>query len=242
MGSRKQIRLCSILRGSLFLFIWCCSASVAQTIRVDSTPSHAAKTLVPTEALGAGIDRLNASATDKLFTDSVMNQVLTAGWQTVTYRQNTELFVEAWHWNPQGTWSDPGGKGYFVGNPKPGDFVRHSFGYFLPHRGFTRNDGTDANGYSRITDGDEKTYWKSNPYLSKAFTGEDDSNYPQWVVLDLAGSHEINAIRISWGEPYARRYLIQYWTGEDPIKQPTAGAWITFQGGNANSGRGGGRD
>jgi NedA-like, galactose-binding domain len=212
---------------------------LAQTIRVDATPNHAVNTFVPTEALGAGIDRINTSATDKLFTEPVMKQVLSAGWQTVSYRQNTELFVEAWHWNPQGAWSDPSGKGYFVGNAKPGDFVRHSFGYFLPHRGFTRNDGTDANGYSRITDGDEKTYWKSNPYLSKAFTGEDDSNYPQWVVLDLAGTHEINAIRISWGEPYARRYLVQYWTGEDPIKQPTAGTWVTFQGGSIRSVAGG---
>jgi hypothetical protein len=213
--------------------------SFSQTIRVDANPAHVAKTFVPTEALGAGIDRINTAATDKLFTEPVMKQALSAGWQTVSYRQNTELFVEAWHWNPQGTWSDPSGKGYFVGNPKPSDFIRHSFGYFLPHRGFTRNDGTDANGYSRITDGDENTYWKSNPYLSKAYTGEDDSNYPQWVVMDLAGNHEVDAIRISWAEPYARRYLVQYWTGEDPIKQPTAGTWVTFHGGNVNSGHGG---
>jgi len=84
---------------------------------------------------------LTLQPTDKVFTDPVMKQVLSAGWQTVSYRQNTELFIEAWHWNPQGTWSDPAGRGYFVGNPKPGDFIRHSFGYNLPHRGFTRNDG-----------------------------------------------------------------------------------------------------
>ncbi|PYV72633.1 MAG: glycosyl hydrolase family 5 [Acidobacteria bacterium] len=233
------MRFAQALRLLLCIYLTAVAVCLGQTIRVDATPNHAVNTFVPTEALGAGIDRINTAATDKLFTEPVMKQVLSAGWQTVSYRQNTELFVEAWHWNPQGTWSDPSGKGYFVGNPKPGDFVRHSFGYFLPHRGFTRNDGTDANGYSRITDGDEKTYWKSNPYLSNAYTGEDDSNYPQWVVLDLAGSHEINAIRISWGEPYARRYLVQYWTGEDPIKQPTAGTWVTFQGGNVNSGRGG---
>jgi hypothetical protein len=214
------------------------SLSFAQTVRVDSNPSHIANQFVPTAALGAGIDRINATATDKLFTEPVMKQVLSAGWQTVTYRQNTELFVEAWHWNPQGTWSDVNGRGYFTGNPKPGDFIRHSFGYFLPHRGFTRNDGTDANGYSRITDGDERTYWKSNPYLSRAFTGEEDSNYPQWVVIDLAANHDLNAIRISWGEPYARRYLVQYWTGDDPIKQPTAGTWVTFEGGHL-SGSGG---
>jgi NedA-like, galactose-binding domain len=212
--------------------------SLAQTVHVDSNPDHIVNHFVPTLALGAGIDRINATATDKLFTETVMKQVLSAGWQTVTYRQNTELFVEAWHWNPQGAWSDVSGRGYFVGNPKPGDFIRHSFGYSLPHRGFTRNDGAEGNGYSRITDGNEKTYWKSNPYLSQAFTGEEDSNYPQWVILDLAANHDLNAIRISWGEPFAQRYLVQYWTGEDPIKQPTAGTWVTFEGGHVSGGGG----
>src|SRR5947208_10986427 len=57
--------------------------------------------------------------------------------------------------------------------------------------------------------------------------------------MDLATTHPVDAIRIAWGEPYARRYLVQYWTGEDPIKQPTGGAWVTFQGGEVTSGNGG---
>jgi F5/8 type C domain len=215
------------------------SFAASQTISVDMTPGHAVNSFVPTEALGAGIDRISTVSTDKMFIEPVIKQVLSAGWQTVTYRQNTELHIQAWHWNPQGVWSDPAGRGYFVGNAKPGDFIRHSFGYSLPHRGFTRNDGTDANGYSRITDGDEITYWKSNPYLTKAFTGEDDSNYPQWVVVDLANNHPVDAMRLSWGEPYARRYTVQYWTGEDPIKQPTKGTWVTFRGGTVTNGSGG---
>jgi hypothetical protein len=226
---------------SLVLLLACLLPSLAasQRIRVDITPSHAANSFVPTEALGAGIDRIETASTDKMFIEPVMKQVLSAGWQTVTYRQNTELHIQAWHWNPQGAWSDSGGKGYFVGNAKPGDFIRHSFGYSLPHRGFTRNDGTDANGYSRIADGDENTYWKSNPYLTKTFTGEDDSNYPQWVIIDLANNHPVNAMRISWATPYARHYTVQYWTGEDPIKQPTKGTWVTFRGGAVTNGSGG---
>jgi len=224
----------AVLLGSLAPF------GFSQTIRVDITPSHVAKSFVPTEALGAGVDRISTASTDKVFTDAVVKQVLSAGWQPVSYRQNTELHVEAWHWNPQGKWSEAGGKGYFVGDAKPGDFIRHSFGYALPHRGFTRNEGTDANGFSVLTDGDEGTYWKSNPYLAKAFTGEDDANYPQWVVIDLAHSHPLNAIRISWAEPYARHYLVQYWTGsESPVKQPTKGAWVTFRGGAVTDGSGG---
>ena len=83
------------------------------------------------------------------------------------------------------------------------------------------------------------TYWKSNPYLTKTFTGEDDSIYPQWVIIDLANNHQVNAIRIAWAEPYARRYVVQYWTGEDPIKQATKGTWVTFPGGTVSSGSGG---
>ena len=213
--------------------------STAQTVRVDITPGDVANSFIPTEALGAGIDRLNSAATDKLFTEPVMKQVLSAGWQTVTYRQNTELAIQAWHWNPQGAWSDPSGKGYFVGNATPAEPIRHSYGYNLPRRGFTRNDGAEGSSFSRMTDGDEKSFWKSNPYLTKAFTGEDDSTHQQWVVVDLANLHPVNAIRIAWAQPFARRYLVQYWTGEDPIKQPTKGTWIIFQGGTVTNGSGG---
>ena len=227
--SKQGLMFAAVLLFSLSL--------VAQTVRVDT--AHPVKTFVPTEALGAGIDRINIKATDKLFTEATMKQVLSAGWQTVSYRQNTELHVEAWHWNPAGVWSDSAGNGYFEGSATPSEPVRHSFGYFLPHRGFTRNDGTDTDGYSRITDGDEKTYWKSNPYLTKGFSGENDSDHPQWVVIDLANSHPVNAIRIAWAGPYAKRYLVQYWVGGEPIKQPTKGNWITFDGGTVANGAGG---
>ena len=191
------------------------------TIRVDAAPGSRANSFVPAQTLGAGIDRLPNGAIDKLIDPATVTKVLSAGWQPVTYRQNTELFVEAWHWNPQGQWSDPSGKGYFTGSATPTEFIRHSYGYPLPHRGFTRNEGTGAKGYSRITDGDLSTYWKSNPYLAKPFTGEDDSLHPQWVVLDLAAPQAVNAIRITWGAPYARQYVVQYWTGTDPMHHPT---------------------
>jgi hypothetical protein len=211
----------------------------AQTIRVDMTAEHSTNKFIPNQALGAGIDRMSAVAIEKLFTEPAIQQVLKAGWQTVTYRQNTELKVEAWHWNPKGTWSDPGGKGYFTGSDAPTEIIRNSHGYPLPHRGFTRNEGTETSGYSRLTDGDPNSYWKSNPYLTKAFTGEEDALHPQWVVVDLANPLPINAIRIAWAEPYAKRYRVQYWTGEQPIQQPTRGSWVTFAGGAVDDGKGG---
>ena len=203
---------------------------------MDATPGHATNTFRPTEALGAGIDRIPRAATDKLFIEPVLKKVLSAGWQTVSYRLNTELHVEAWHWNPQGTWSEPDNKGYFTGNATPTELIRHSYGYPLAHQGFSHPDG---NGYSRLTDGDSKTYWKSNPYLTRNFTGEDDSLHPQWVVVDLASVQQINAIRIAWADPYARSYLVQYWTGEDPMRQATKGTWLTFPGGTITDSLGG---
>src|SRR5580692_706373 len=211
----------------------------AQTIRVDATPSHATNSIVPAQALGAGIDRLPPGATDKTFREPTIKQVLSSGWQTISYRQNTELHIEAWHWNPQGTWSDPAGKGYFTGSATLGEPIRHSYAYPLPHRGVTHDDGTDMVGYSRLTDGDLNSYWKSNPYLTQPYTGEDDSLHPQWVIVDLSTPRPLNAMRIAWAEPFARQYVIQYWNGEDPIKKPAQGAWIAFPNGVISDGQGG---
>jgi hypothetical protein len=213
----------------------------SQTIHIDAIAGHDVNRFRPSSALGAGVDRLPFGATDKLLSPTVLKLVLEAGWQSVTYRQNTELHVEAWHWNPHGTWSDPAGnKGYFTGDATPSEMIRHSYGYPLPHRGFTRNGGTEREGYSRLTDGNTGTYWKSNPYLTKTFTGEDDRLHPQWVIVDLASKQDVNAIRIAWGEPYARKYNVQFWTGgDDPISKATTGIWQSFPGGSISNGTGG---
>ena len=209
----------------------------AQTVEVDV--SHPTNHFVPRETLGAGVDRIPVEAIDKDLLQPTLNQTLASGWQPVTYRQNTELAIEAWHWNPKGIWSDPTGKGYFVGSSTPAETIRYSYGYGLPRRGFTRNDGTGTVGYSRLTDGDLSTFWKSNPYLSERFTGESDTLHPQWVVLDLSETQELNTIRIAWGDPYAKRYIVQYWTGEEPFHAPTRGLWVTFPAGTVTAGKGG---
>jgi len=215
------------------------SPLAGQTIRVDATPSHAANTFRPLEALGSTVDRIPSNSTDTFFRPDQIKQILEAGWGAISYRQNTDLFVQAWHWNPKGTWSDPSGKGYFVGDATPTEMIRHSYGYSLPHRGFTRNNGTEFDGYSRLDDGDATSYWKSNPYLAEMFTHEADSQHPQWVVVDLGAKHEISAIRIAWAAPYATNYEVQYWTGDDAMDEQASGKWHTFKFGKIENGKGG---
>jgi hypothetical protein len=211
--------------------------SLAQTVEVDT--SHPTNHFVPKEALGAGVDRIAVEAIDKDLVQPTLGQTQASGWQPVSYRQNTDLAIEAWHWNPAGIWSDAGNKGYFVGSATPTETIRYSYGYGLPRRGFTRNDGTENAGFSRLTDGDLNSFWKSNPYLTQRFTGESDALHPQWIVLDLAQVQQVDSIRIAWGEPYARKYAVQYWTGgDDPIHAPTRGIWQTFLQGTANDGWG----
>jgi len=211
-----------------------------QTIQVDVAPAHMVNSFSPPYALGATVDRVPSNATDAFFKPEAIQQILLAGWGAISYRQNTELFVQAWHWNPKGRWSDPSGKGYFTGDGNPTEMILHSYGYSLPHRGFTRNGGSEDDGYSRLNDGDLHTYWKSNPYLTGLFTHEDDSLHPQWVVIDMEAKYPVDAIRIAWAEPYAKVYQVQYWAGTgDAMDEQDSGDWKTFASGNVTDGKGG---
>jgi hypothetical protein len=93
-----------------------------QTVRVDATAP--VNTIRPREAVGAGIDRIPVEAIDRDLTKQALVPVLESGWQPVTYRRNTELVVEAWHRNPEGTWSGGGGKAALSGPAcRPASYV-----------------------------------------------------------------------------------------------------------------------
>lgn len=252
-GTRSGVAGICVAIGALFP-----SATVsAQKVVVDVTPSHVVNAFSPVRALGAGVDRLRAGEgapemernsitkeevernTDQLLSGPILKAILAAGWQPVTYRQNTELQIEAWHWNPRGTWSNPQKQdGYFTGSAEPAEAIHHSWAYPLPHRGDTQGDGDE---WSRLTDGDLKSYWKSNPYLTSAFTGENDALHPQWILIDLRKKTQIDTIRIAWANPYARDYAVQFWTGElEPFYEGTTrGTWQTFPKGSVVDGQGG---
>jgi F5/8 type C domain-containing protein len=214
-------------------------AAHAATVRIFA--NHAPIVFDPDKALGSSIDILSHDVVEKIYTEPMVKQCLSAGWGPITYRQNTELSIGAWHWNPNGAWSDAVNKrGYFTGSTELGDPIRHSYGYPLPHRGHTRNGGAE-HGYSRMTDGNPDTYWKSNPYLAGKFTGESESAHPQWVVMDLGAVEPITHLRIDWADPYAVSCEVQYWSaaGENPMDRPTAGVWATFPNGIVANGKGG---
>ena len=199
----------------------------AQVATVDITPSHVANSFSPIRALGAGVDRDPLNSVGTLFDAAHVGQMLSAGFGPVSYRLNTELSVQAWHWNPKGKWSDPAGRGYFVGDAGSAGSIQRSFGYSLPHSA------------SRLDDGGLATYWKSDPYLSRDFTKENDALHAQWIVVDLGSPKAVNAIKIAWANPYAVSYLVQFWTGPDPFNDPANGNWQTFRYGNIANAKGG---
>ena len=214
-------------------------ATSAGSISIDVTPGHALNTLNPLRTLGAGVDALPGGAVAKVYTPKNLSEMLASGHGALSYRLFTELSVQAWHWNSAGTWSDPAQRGYFVGSatqfdPNPVT----SFGYDLPHRGNTVDQGAQ-DGFSKLTDGDAATYWKSNPYLATAFTGEDDALHPQWVIVDLGRPENINAVHIDWANPYAVEYTVEYWEGDSPIDSPADGSWKTFSNGVVHNATGG---
>jgi len=225
----------------VMLLAWAATGArtAAQTVHVDVTAGHALK-FDPDKAMGTSMDILPEKDFEKVYSEPIIKEGLSAGWGPITYRQNTELTYSAWHWNPSGTWSNEKEKsGYFVGSSEPKEFLRKSYGYHLPHRGTTHSDA-GANEFSRLTDGDPESYWKSNPYLSAKFTGEPDSAHPQWVVIDFGLPQEVNAIRIDWADPYATKYAVEYWTGkEDALNRQAAGSWVKFPQGEVNEGKGG---
>jgi hypothetical protein len=212
-------------------------ATAPYTIAVDADPAHVLNRFTPNAAFGAGVDGVPFHAVPKIYTSSNVHRMLDAGFGAVSYRLYTELSAQDWHWNPAGSFSK-GHSGYWTGSTVPGKPIVDSYGYRLPRRGFTHDQGNDDD-YSRLDDGDLGAFWKSNPYLTQPYTGDPDDSHPQWVVYDLGRREQVNAAKIWWGSPFAVRYAVQYWTGDDPIYDPANGAWVNFPSGAVSNGSGG---
>ena len=182
-------------------------------VRVD-VGNRVIRSFDPKESFGAGLDGHGEGDSAKMLSAASVAKMLQAGLGPVSMRLRTELGVEAWHWNPLGHWSDAShGQGYWTSSsvPDPAHPIAVSYGYKLPRRGDTLDEAND-DGYSRLVDGNPQSFWKSNPYLTHAYTGEADHRHPQWVVLDFGKPVAINAVNILWGEPYATDFRIEYAT------------------------------
>jgi hypothetical protein len=155
------------------------SVAKVATVQVDVTPEHVLNTINPDTATGAWMDDLSKTQVDNLSKPETIQGVKNLGWGSITMRNNSELRLAAWHWNENGTWSDPATKsGYYAGSADLGEPIHYGYSYSLPHRDFmTSGDSPLVAGF--------QSYWKSNPYLTSHFTGESDALHPQWVVIDM---------------------------------------------------------
>lgn len=204
-------------------------------VRVDANPRHVLNSFDPDRALGSSLDVLSRTGIDKVHSPHIVQEALSAGWGPITYRNNTELRMGAWHWTENGKWSDPAhNSGYFTGSTELKEPTRYILAYALPHRGFSTSGDAPV-------PGPNLTYWKSNPYLTSRFTGESDALHPQWVVVDLRAPKSVNAIRIAWESPYAVTYQVEYWEGKDALDfdRGPQGEWKVFPSGLVKNAPGG---
>lgn len=196
-------------------FLFCCFGLIqafAQkkqdgilTIRFLNEPLNS---FVPDMSLGAAYDGHEKGQNDIILQPENIKAMQSVGLKPLTYRLRTELGIEAWHWNPKGKWSGKN-EGYWISSSDADDSILVSYGYRLPRRGNT-GDMADNDGYSRIDDGDEKTFWKSNPYLDSYYTSETNREHAQWVVIDLGKEQMVNAISIHWAKPFATEFDVEY--------------------------------
>lgn len=205
------------------------------TVRVDANPKHVLNSFDPDRSLGSSIDVLSRSGIDYVYTPHIIEESLSAGWGPITYRNNSELRMAAWHWNENGTWSDAANKsGYFTGSSELKEPIRYIISYALPHRGFSTSG-------DRPVTGPNLSYWKSNPYLTSKFTGESDTLHPQWVVVDLRSPKPVSAVQIAWADPYAVTYHVEYFDGKYALDfdRGPQGSWKTFPNGSLKNSKGG---
>ena len=205
------------------------------TVHVDADPKHVLNSFDPDRAMRSSLDVLSRAGIDKVHSPHIVQESLSAGWGPITYRNNTELRMGAWHWTENGRWSDAAHQsGYFTGSTELKERTRYILAYALPHRGFSTS-GDDP------VPGPNLSYWKSNPYLTSRFTGESDALHPQWVVVDLRAPKSVNAIRLAWASPYAVTYQVEYWEGKYALDfdRGPDGQWKVFPSGLMKNAPGG---
>lgn len=240
------MRIHTSVLASFFVSCGLCAAAIAAPappagtgiVRVDIAPAHSVQSLTTIGAIGSTVDKEPAGTIPSLYSSTNVRAINDAGLGWLSYRLFTELSDQDWHWNPAGSFS-AGDSGYWTSSASTDTApIADSYGYRLPHSGNSTDQGNNE-GFSRLDDGDPRTYWKSDPYLANMFTGDPDEWHPQWVVVDLESLHSVNAMHIRWANPYATRFAVDYWTGPDAMSDQGNGKWRAFSYGTVERGTGG---
>ncbi len=212
---------------------WAASQQTHIEIDASGPPANSFRSQ---DAFGGALDGGEQGELMPTYTPHNIATMRAAGLPRVTYRLRTELGIEVWHWTDQGRWSDAAHQqGYWTGDPTPRPHRTLTWGYKLPRRGDTVDNANNSS-FSRLDDGDETSFWKSNPYLDPRLSHAPKAS-PQWAVIDLGAEAAVDGLRVVWGTPFARRYAVQYWVGID--EGDDKGRWITFETGKVEDGRGG---
>ena len=224
----------------LLLFVAALDGGIsgAQTVTVDASPEKAIA-FDPDKALGTSMDILPAKDFDAVYSEPIVKAGLSAGWGPISYRQNTELTYDAWHWNPDGKWSDESHKsGYFVGSAEPKG---------IPARVFWLSSAAPRHHAQRF--GAKRVFandgWRSRQLLEEQSVSDRKIHRRTGFGSSAVGGHRVwaaagdrcNPNRL--GSPYATRYAIEYWTGkEDALNKPVDGIWTQFPYGSVSGGTG----
>ena len=216
-------------------------ASPVVAIRFPTLKTIKTDSFYTGKVIGLAVDGLEIGETERVYSTKNIEAIRSAGLGPLVYRVRTELAGEAWHWNPAGTWSEGEAKqGYWTSDSKPGDPIQQCYGYRLPRRGNTI-DQANNDGYSRLLDDDDATFWKSNPYLDSHFTGESNEKHPQWIAIDMGRSVALDTLEIHWADPYAASFRVEYcsYNSDDGLFDSHDGIWHPFPHGAALHSRGG---
>jgi len=179
-------------------------------ITIKFNENNPVNTIIPNQSIGGAIDGHEKGDNEVMMSTANIRKMLSSGLDMLSYRLRTELGIEAWHWNPAGHWSDSlHNNGYWISDSISDSPINLSYGFYLPRRGSTF-DQANNDGYSRIDDGDHKTFWKSNPYIDSYFTGNPNSAHEQWVGIDLGKKQNVNQLEIDWADPYAVDLRLEY--------------------------------